>query len=58
MVITVIEYNDSKREVLYTQEHITNRNARTYWFQDVSPEKLKEIQNASTDKVQSILSTL
>lgn len=58
MVITVIEYKDSTREVLYTQEHITNRNAKTYWFQDVSPDKLEEIQNASTEKVQSILSTL
>lgn len=58
MIVTVIEYKDNSREVIYTQEHITNRNAKTYWFQDVSPEKLREIQTASTDKVQSILSTL
>lgn len=58
MVITVIEHHDTTREVLYSQEHPRNRNVKTYWFQDVSPEKLKEIQNASTDKVQTILSTL
>ena len=59
MVITVIEKTDNTREVLYRQEHQPcNPRIRTYWFQDVSPEELQKIQNASTDKVQSILSQL
>lgn len=59
MVITVIEKTDNTREVLYRQEHQPCKpNVRTYWFQDVSPEKLEEIKKASTDKVQSILSQL
>ena len=59
MVITVIEKTDNTREVLYRAEHQPCKpHIRTYWFQDVSSEKLEEIKNASTEKVQSILSNL
>lgn len=59
MICTLIEKSNNSREILYSKEEIKPSFwIRKWQYIDLPTEKIKEIQEVSTDKVQEILKSL
>jgi len=59
MIVTLIEKRDNSHEIRYSEQPVQqNYFIREWKYKSITEEQLEEVKNATTDKVESIISKL
>lgn len=58
MDCTLVTYTDGKRKIIYARDAVVEPDVATISYPVLTPEQIREINEATWDKVQAILSKL